>query len=295
MKRVVIFGSINLDLVTKVGKHPKPGETISGTNCQTLAGGKGANQALATSYHSNISTFMIGAVGKDSFAAFALSNLINSNLNTERIERLESISTGVALIAVDQNGENTIIVTPGANHSVTAKQLTALDIKSGDVILTQNELLETQTYSAHQLAKNSGATVIHNAAPAHKLSFEQMNNIDYLITNETELIIVTNGFNIDETDPIKSAQALAKKFETNIIVTLGGNGAILVSKTQTLSQPATKIKVVDTTGAGDAFCGTFAANIANNIELAEALKNSIHAGGQACTTFGAQKATSTDS
>lgn len=289
MIKVVIFGSINLDLVTKVSNHPKPGETVSGTNCQTLAGGKGANQALAASAQPNIEAFMIGAVGQDNFAKPALKNLENSKLKIEHVSHVENSTTGVALIAVDQKGENTIIVTPGANHSVTTTKLEVLGLTSGDVLLTQNELLETQTFAAHSLAKKSSSAVIHNAAPAHKLNTEQLQNIDYLIVNETEMMVVANGLNITKKDPIEAAQLLAQKIETRLIVTLGEQGAALVSSTQTIHKPATKIKVLDTTGAGDAFCGTFAANIANNLPPEMALENSIAAGGLACTHFGAQK------
>lgn len=289
MNRVIIFGSINLDLVTKVTKHPNPGETVSGSNCQTLAGGKGANQALAAASHSNIKAYMIGAVGQDNFAEPALSNLNNSKLNTEHVDKLENISTGVALIAVDQNGENTIIVTPGANHAATAIQLNEIRLKSGDVLLTQNELHEVETFAAHKLAKKLGTSVIHNAAPAHTFTTKQLKNIDYLIVNEPELAIVAKGFNISDTDPLKMAQTIAHNYDCKIIVTLGDKGAVLVSKKETLHESATKIKVVDTTGAGDAFCGTFAANIAMNINPIKALENSIKAGGNACTHFGAQR------
>lgn len=289
MNRVIIFGSINLDLVTKVVKHPNPGETVSGSNFETLAGGKGANQALAASYCSEVKSYMIGAIGKDAFAKSALANLDNSGLNIDFVNKLENISTGVALIAVDQNGENTIIVTPGANHAVFAKQLEEVGIKNQDVLLTQNELHDCETFVAHKLAKQAGAIVIHNAAPARALTTEQLENIDYLITNESELTIVANGFGIKEADPLIAARSLAQLFNTNMIVTLGENGAALVSNESIQHQPATKIKIVDTTGAGDAFCGTFAANIAMDINPTKALENSIKAGGMACTHFGAQR------
>lgn len=289
MNKVVIFGSINLDLVTKIADHPKPGETIFGSNCQTLAGGKGANQALAASNCKYVNSFMIGAVGKDNFAGPALANLKASNLNIEHVKHIDNMATGVALIAVDKAGENSIIVTPGANHRVTTKQLDAVKFNSGDVLLTQNELLSSETFAAHQFAKHVGATVVHNAAPAHVLTTKQLSNIDYLIVNETELTIVANGFGINKTTPLKTTQELVQKTNTKLIVTLGPKGAIFVSNTHTLNAQPTKIEVVDTTGAGDAFCGTFAANLAMNLHIEKALENSVEAGGIACTHFGAQK------
>lgn len=289
MNKVVIFGSINLDLVTIVETHPTPGETVSGSNLKTLAGGKGANQALAASYCKDVKSYMVGAVGKDNFSKPALTNLTNSNLNNDHITHIDNTSTGIALIAVDQHGENTIIVTPGANHSVNNSQLNGLNITNGDVLLTQNELLTTQTFAAHKLAKKAGAIVIHNAAPAHTLTLEQLNNIHYLIINETELAIVASGFDIQEVTPHKTASELAKIIDSKIIVTLGEKGAFFTSKKETLHEPPCKIKVVDTTGAGDAFCGTFAANIALKLSINLSLKNAIKAGGKTCAHFGAQK------
>lgn len=289
MNKVIIFGSINLDLVTIVDKHPTSGETVSGSNFKTLAGGKGANQALAASYCNQVKSYMVGAVGKDTFSKPALANLANAKLNIAGVSHINDTTTGVALIAVDKAGENTIIVTPGANHAVCTKQLDAINITDNDVLLTQNELLIIQTFSAHNLAKQAGATVIHNAAPAHKITLKQLQNIDYLIVNETELEIVANGFEIEEDTPLKRATALAQITDTRLIVTLGKKGAIFVSKQDTLHEPSTTINVVDTTGAGDAFCGTFAANIAMNIPTHLALKKAVEEGGKACTHFGAQK------
>lgn len=288
MSRVVVFGSINLDLVTQVQTHPKPGETVTGSNYEMFAGGKGANQAYAASKNEYTEVVMVGAVGGDVFSDEALRNLKIQNINLDHVSILENSRTGVALIAIDVVGENTIVVTPGANHLVSAAQLSALSLNSKDILLTQNELQPAELFLAHELAREAGSTIVHNAAPAHLLEESELKNIDYLIVNESEAKKTADGFGLDQANFEHLAKYIYEICNTKLIVTLGKKGALLFLDYNQITEPAASVDVMDTTGAGDAFCGVFAGYLSVGNDPEVALVKAVDAGSQACEKLGAQ-------
>ena len=183
MSRVIVFGSINVDLVAEVARLPGPGETIKTDSYVALPGGKGANQALAAA-RNGAATDMVGAVGLDGQAPTALVQLRADGVGLAGVAEVEGAS-GLAMIAVDAGGENQIIVVSGANATAEARQLPSMT--HGDWLVTQNEVDWTQTAEAHRMAREQGAGVIHNTAPAHGLSAAELAQIDVLVANEHEL------------------------------------------------------------------------------------------------------------
>ncbi|MEM8749803.1 MAG: ribokinase [Pseudomonadota bacterium] len=288
--RIIVFGSINLDIVTTVARRPVAGETIAGENCLLLPGGKGANQALAaqSAARKDQEVHMIGAVGRDAFAPIALSNLNKSGVDLTRVVETDAI-TGTAIIMVDADGENIIVINAGANALASADQIKNVSFKVGDVLLTQQELTLEEVLVAHKRARLSGGIVVHNAAPAYPLSQSQLANIDYLIVNETEVLAIADAHGFQSSDPEMAAKSLSQTLSLNTVLTLGADGAIMCFGEEIDHVSAPEVDVKDTTGAGDVFCGTFAAQIAQGTAPRQAVKLSVEAASAACTWFGAQQ------
>tara|TARA_R110002124_G_scaffold183401_2_gene350765 strand:- start:1571 stop:2464 length:894 start_codon:yes stop_codon:yes gene_type:complete len=283
---IIVFGSINLDIVTRTARIPGPGETVKGETYQLIPGGKGANQALAAK-RAGSDTMMVGAVGSDAFADLALDNLQRDGVELTQLGRVAD-PTGIANITVDASGENAIVVASGANSKALASQLDGLGPVQG-FLLTQNEVLEEETLKAHAKAKQLGLTTIHNLAPANKLDREALGLIDWLVVNETEALIVADGAGISTgSDSVKAARALAEQTRHNVIVTLGNKGAYSFGPAGDHHGKALAVEVVDTTAAGDSFTGAFAAALDQGFGIADALSRASVAGSLACTVFGAQ-------
>lgn len=292
--RVIVLGSINLDLVAKVHNHPQPGETVLGADFQTLPGGKGANQALAAArkLETASNVILIGAVGRDDFADLALGNLQTDGVDLSFVESSEA-TTGIAMIAVSEKGENNIIVCPGANADVQAESLQKLGLNKSDVLLTQQEIPSDEIWRGHAIAASGGATIIHNSAPANKIPKGALDNIDIFVANETEAISFGQHLEIAGADAVSICTELADLFDLTLILTLGERGVVCFSGGKQTSFPAKAVNVVDTTGAGDVFCGTLAAFIAGGKSLEDAIAGAIDNASQACTVFGAQTAFAT--
>jgi ribokinase len=283
---IIVFGSINLDIVTRAERIPGPGETVKGESYQLIPGGKGANQALAAR-RAGSETVMVGAVGKDSFADLALENLWRDGVDLSLIRKAD-IPTGIANITVDENGENAITVASGANNKVTASQLDVVERPTG-YLLTQNEVPASENILALAKARELKLKTIYNAAPAKKLSDEELGLIDWLVVNETEALIVAQGAGVSAgLDSVTAAEALSEKTGNNIIVTLGSKGAYSFGPAGNHHGKALNIDVRDTTAAGDTFTGVFAASLEQGFEVADALRRASTAGSLACTAFGAQ-------
>lgn len=284
---IIVFGSINLDIVTRVPRLPGPGETVKGDAYKLIPGGKGANQALAAK-RAGSDTAMVGAVGDDAFAALALEFLEMDGVDLTGVARV-SEPTGIASINVDDNGENAIAVAGGANTMVVSAQFDESSPEAGGFLLTQNEIPESEILRVHAKAKAKGFTNLHNAAPAGPLSDSALANIDWLIVNETEAIIVAHGAGIDAGDsPKAAAKALAEKSGNNVIVTLGPEGAFSYGPAGEHYGGSLPVEVKDTTAAGDTFTGAFAAALDQGFDVGEALARAAAAGSLACTVFGAQ-------
>lgn len=283
---IIVFGSINLDIVTRTERIPGPGETVKGESYQLIPGGKGANQALAAR-RAGSETAMVGAVGKDSFADLALENLWRDGVDLSLIKKAD-IPTGIANITVDENGENAITVASGANTKVTASQLDVVEWPTG-YLLTQNEVPAKENLLALAKARELNLKTIYNAAPAKKLSDEELGLIDWLVVNETEALIVALGAGVSAGfDSVRAAEALSEKTGNNIIVTLGSKGAFSFGPAGNHRGKALNVDVRDTTAAGDTFTGVFAASLDQGFGVADALTRASAAGSLACTAFGAQ-------
>jgi ribokinase len=281
--RVIVVGSLNMDLVVRSPRHPQPGETLLGGEFRTYPGGKGANQAVAAA-RVGAMTDMVGCVGEDAFGEALLANLRQEGVETRYVTQVEGAS-GVALITVSDDGQNTIVVAQGANAVLAPKDVerAAEVFTPGSVLLTQLEVpMETIAYSVN-LAKANGAIVILNPAPAQALDPALLAQIDYLVPNQHELALLTG-----ESDIEAGVNILRGLGVRNVLVTLGGDGVLLASETARLRVPAYVVTAVDTTAAGDAFVGAFGAALAVGLSPQEAVRWGTAAGAIAVTRVGAQ-------
>jgi len=297
MPNILVVGSLNADLVVRTPRFPQPGETISGDDLQVIPGGKGANQAVAAArLGANVS--MLGRVGRDNFGDFLLGNLKTNNVDTHLVQR-DDASTGTATIIVDAKGQNSIVLSAGANGQVSSADVEHASFSTFDLLLLQLEIPTPTVLSAAKLAKQNGVRFILNPAPAKELPDELISLVDFIIPNETELSLLTGMDVNDIPSAERAARTLLDKGAQNVIVTLGSKGALLVNKEASEQVDTYKVNVVDTTAAGDAFIGGFATKLwdsasllASSQEQALALQKAVHhgcaCGALATTKFGAQ-------
>lgn len=287
MKKVVVVGSINMDLVTMCQRVPEAGETIFGEKFFQVPGGKGANQGVAIGKLGTEVT-MLGKVGNDSFGNDLINSMKNSGVNTEYIEKSES-STGIAKIIVEGNGQNRILVVSGANMDVDKDYIDRhIDvIKNADIVVTQLELPLSTVEYALEKAKEFGKITILNPAPAAPLSEKMIKSSDIIIPNETELSMITK-MATDTEDEIKAAcKKLLDMGVKELIVTLGSKGSLHVNKEKSEFYSAYIVKAVDTTAAGDSFIGGFVKAL-NGDNIDEAIEFGTKVSAIAVTRLGAQ-------
>jgi ribokinase len=283
---VLVVGSLNTDLVVRAPRFPQPGETISGEDLQVIPGGKGANQAVAAArLGANVS--MLGRVGKDNFGDFLLNNLQSNHVDTQLVQRDEA-STGTATIIVDGNGQNSIVLSAGANGKVSAADVEHASFLDFSLLLLQLEIPIPTVLRAAGRARENGLRVILNPAPAQSLPDELTALADFLIPNETELSLLTGADVKDISSAEKAAHVLLERGVKNVIVTLGSKGALIVDKETSAQVDTFKVNVVDTTAAGDAFIGGFANALLENKSLEESVRYGCACGALATTKFGAQ-------
>jgi ribokinase len=283
---IVVFGSINLDLIGKVSRIPKPGETVPGTDFATAAGGKGANQALAAR-RAGANVKMIGAAGKDSMGDQALALLREGGVELSDVKRLD-MAQGVAMIFVDEAGENVIGILPGANGEVSIEdaERTLSGLTSKDVLVVQQEIAPGSTIRALSVAREHGARTILNTAPFLPTTREAAKRADIVVSNETEFALLAGEGDLAE----KMAGYVSATGRT-IIVTLGPDGARAVTASgDVIEVPAHKVTPVDTVGAGDTFVGYLAAGLEAGLGLEAAMKRAAVAASLACLKPGAQPA-----
>jgi ribokinase len=285
---ITVLGSINLDLIGRVARLPQPGETVPGSDFATAPGGKGANQALAAA-RAGGAVAMIGAVGDDGFAAEALALLRAGGVDLKRV-RAADAPTGIALILVDEGGENVIAVIPGANGTVAAADVADWDFAAGDVLLLQLEVPVAAMQEAATRARAAGARVLLNLAPFRDDALTLVPLATHLIVNETECALAAAAMGVAGASVAEQARGLAERHDLTVIVTLGREGALAVAEGDVQSVPALVVDAVDTVGAGDTFCGYLAAALAEGMPLGEALVLASAAGSLACTEPGAQPA-----
>lgn len=288
MKNICVIGSLNMDLVVNVDTMPKPGQTIIGSNFKEVPGGKGANQAVAMArLNGNVS--MIGKVGEDGFGQTLINSLKNDKVDTTYIQTAKG-ATGVALITVDKNAQNSIVVSPGANFEVKEDDIdnNIEVIKNSDIVVLQLETpLNTIKYALNK-AKELNKYTILNPAPAVKLDDEIIKNVDLLTPNETELEIIS-GVSIEtEEDIQKAAQIMIEKGVKELIVTLGSKGSLYINKEKSMFKKAYKVEAVDTTAAGDSYTGALAVALSQDKNIEDAMDFASKVGALSVLKEGAQ-------
>lgn len=284
---VLTAGSINTDLVAMVRRAPEAGETVTGESFAIFGGGKGANQTLA-SIRSGAKTAILGAVGNDDFGRQRLADLRAEGVDCDSVAVVEGAVSGVALITVESSGENRIAYMPGAASTVTAAAAEqAVQRVRPSAILATLELPAPAIKALIDAGRRIGATIIINATPEPAAGAALAMQSDILIVNEIEARELL-GWGEDETDWDAAASELRERGPQSVIITIGDEGAVVLAEggKQRITPP--QVTVVDTTGAGDAFCGAFAARIAAGESVAKASEIGVIAGSLAVTKRGAQ-------
>ena len=270
MKNILVVGSINMDMVITVSRVPHIGETLSGDGFMTVPGGKGANQAL-TMARLGGNVKMLGCVGYDSFGAQLIDYLKKSNVDTTSIIQTDK-NTGVALITVC-NGDNMIVLEKGANYMITSQIVLENEelFRWADLVVMQLEIPWETVMQAAKTAKENGCVVLLNPAPVESFKDEILEFVDIIVPNEYEGGIILGRSSVTKED----AEDLVREFDkkgVNAIVTLGGDGCVYYDKGTIKHQPAMKVKVVDTTAAGDSFIGGICVAMCEGKEMAEAIE-----------------------
>ncbi len=300
--RIAVVGSVNLDFIAGITQMPERGETVTSDSLRVLPGGKGANQATqAALLGAEVS--MVGRVGSTVLAQMALAGLEHAGVDLTHVSRDTELETGLAFVFVEDTGDNRIVVVPRANGALTAQHVQAASetIAAADVLLLQLEVPDDAITAAVQIASEADCKIILNPAPARPLSAEMLTRVDYLIPNETETATLSEMPVTDRSATIAAARKLTgagldDSGATNVIVTLGEQGAMAISRNQpdpvfVEAVPLDQISgahVIDPTGAGDAFCGAFGVGIAIGLDLADSLALGSIAGAYAVTSTGAQ-------
>lgn len=291
MKKICVIGSLNMDLVTKVSDFPKSGETIFGKSFQTFPGGKGANQAVALG-RLGADVIIVGKVGEDIYGEKYLEVLRNNNVRQDAVEIEKEVSSGIAVIQVNDSGENNIIVVPGANGKVDTQYIESKwdIIRQADIFLFQLEIPLLTVIDVMKKLKKLGKVIILDPAPASKLPDDIFKYIDFITPNETEIETLT-GRNIKNEDDLKEAgKILFDKGVKVVIAKLGSKGASIIKKDEYISIPGFKVSAVDTTAAGDSFNAGFAFALSEEKSLKDCVEFGNAVGAISTTALGAQEA-----
>jgi ribokinase len=288
-KKIVVVGSCNTDMVVKSNRLPVPGETVLGGAFMMNPGGKGANQAVAIARLGGNVTF-ISKTGNDLFGRQSLEMYGDEHINTDYIFSDQNLPSGVALIMVDRNGENCIVVASGANGSLSTQDIDKAKhiIESADILLMQLEVpMDTVEYAA-KLAYEKGIKVVLNPAPAAFLSNDLLHCLYTIIPNKTEAEMLS-GIKVSDMDTAKqAADIIAAKGVDKVVITLGSQGALIKDENKYTYVPADEVEAVDTTAAGDTFCGAFCVGISEGLSIEDAVKMATKAAGITVTREGAQ-------
>jgi ribokinase len=284
---VLVFGSLNLDLVTYADKLPAIGETIVGEKLLKFPGGKGLNQAIAAR-RAGSEVLMVGSIGNDADGDYLFDILKSENIDPKFITKT-SEQTGIAVIEVSKSAENRIIIIAGANSKTRFSNEVLTSSPSVTVSLAQLETPIAEVAKFIHESKAAGKITILNPAPIQKLDQQLLQDTDYLIANETEasFLIGSAVEHLSKDEAVTIARQLQKNGSKKVIITLGEQGSVYLDQEKELFTPAYKVKAVDTTAAGDAFCGAFATAISENKPVEYALKFASAAGALAATKAGA--------
>ena len=291
MKPIIVIGSLNMDLVVQTQKAPAAGETVAAGSFLTIPGGKGANQAVAAARLGGaVPVRMLGRVGADGFGAQLLQNLASEGIDTSQVRQLPGISTGVALIIVEQSGENRILIVPGANGQVAPADVTALDewIRAAGMLVLQFEIPMQTVERSIRLANAADVPVLLNPAPAYPLPADFLARVDILVLNEVECGMLAGMPVSDAPGALAAGQKLLRGRTRLVVVTLGPKGAVAVSPEGGWHIPAFPVQAVDTTAAGDTFIGGLAVSLIQGKPLRESVTFASAAAALAVTRVGAQ-------
>jgi len=286
---ILVIGSLNMDLVTRTPYLPKPGETIHGHQFTMVPGGKGANQAAAIA-KLGASVAMFGKVGEDAFGENVLASLHSAGVDTSSVIVDPDVTTGIAAILVDDHGENSIVVTAGANHMLSIadiKRIPPLFLTAKYLVLQLEIPLDVVQYSIEEAKKNDMRVVL-NTAPAYHEVNSFLDQVDYLLLNETEAQIYTGRNVLDLADAESSVKDLLRMGVPVVVLTIGERGALLGFQNQVTHIETHKVEVVDTTAAGDAFTGGFTVALNKGASLEKAVQYANAVGALTVTRLGAQ-------
>lgn len=286
--KVVVVGSFNMDLVVQAGRRPQTGETLMGEEFGMFIGGKGSNQAIAAA-RLGANVTMIGRLGTDLFGDTLMAAHAEEGIYTDYVIRDTEVGTGVASILIDADGDNSIVLVPQANMRLSVEDIerASESIAAADALLLQLEVPIDASRRAAEIAKSNGATVVLNPAPAQELPDDFLAQVDILTPNEVETESLSGIRVSTATDAERAAKVLLDKGLSAVILTLGERGALLLTPELAQQVPAYSVEVVDTTAAGDAFCGALATALARGDNLVDAVAFANAAGALAVTVLGA--------
>ena len=288
--RVAVVGSANIDLTTFADRFPKPGETIFGQRFDLGFGGKGANQAVAARL-CGADVFMVARVGSDLFGPATIDNFKRLGIDTSHVKQVEGLSSGVAPIFVDPDGQNRILVVKGANDALKPADVDAAAemLKAADCIVLQFEIpLETVYYTV-AFARKNGIRCILNPAPGQPVDMRELTGLDYFVPNESEAETIT-GIAVRSLDDARGcAEKLTRDGIRRVIITLGSNGCLLAGREVSEHVSAFPVRSIDSTGAGDAFIGSFAVFLAEAVPEQDAVRRANLYAALSTTGVGTQK------
>jgi ribokinase len=288
--KIAVVGSANIDLTTFTNRFPKPGETIFGQRFDLGFGGKGANQAVAARL-CGAEVFMVARVGSDLFGPATIENFRKQGIDTSHVKQVEGLSSGVAPIFVEPNGQNRILVVKGANDTLKPADVDAAGetLKAADCIVLQFEIPLETVYYTMQFARRHGIRCILNPAPAQAVDMKALKNLDYFVPNENEAETITGQPVKNIADAKKCAANLVTAGIRRVIITLGANGSFLAGADGSEHMPPFAVNSVDSSGAGDAFIGSFAVFLAEGVPEEEAGRRAKLYAALSTTGVGTQK------
>ena len=288
--RIVVVGSVNMDLVIRAPRMPAPGETLGGSDFRTIPGGKGANQAVAAA-RMGAEVHFIGSIGGDDFGLRLKQGLAGEGIDLAHLSVLQDAPTGVAMIILDAAGQNSIVLSPGANGRVTTEQVEACadTIAGARMLVCQLETPLAAVTRAIDIAHDKRVPVVLNPAPALALDRRLLAKVKYLIPNETEASLLSGVQVVDVETAGAAARRLADQGVEQVLITLGEKGVVSTRGHDAASSfPAIRVSVVDTTGAGDSFVGSLAVELASGRSVREAIQFAQHVAALKITKLGAQ-------
>lgn len=288
--RIAVVGSANVDLTTFTDEFPRPGETLFAPRFDLGFGGKGANQAVAARL-CGADVFMVARVGSDLFGPATIKNFENLGIDAEHVKMVDGVASGVAPIFVEKSGQNRILVVKGANDRLLPADVDAAApmLRQADCIVLQFEIPLPTVYHTIRFAREHGIKCILNPAPGQPVDMAQVAQLDYLVPNETEAEAISGLPVKNVEDAKRCAAALLKAGIGRVIITLGANGSLLAGRDGMEHVPAFKVKTVDSTGAGDAFIGSFAVFLGEGMEERQAVTRANLYAGLSTTGVGTQK------